>query len=202
MGDAVRTRVKFCGITRKRDALIAARLGVDALGFNFWKGSKRYLAPAQAGEIIAALPAEVTAVAVFVNASAEEIRRALATSGATVAQLHGDETPAFCAALGVPAVKAVPATRLEVRYPVAAMIVDAPVAGYGGGGRTFRWEALQGRHFEAPVLVAGGLTPENVARCVRMLRPWGVDVASGVESAPGEKDPGKMAAFMRAVRGG
>jgi phosphoribosylanthranilate isomerase len=197
-------RVKICGVTRLEDALQAARLGADALGFNFWPGSKRFLAPAAARSIVERLPPFVTPVGVFVNQPEAEIRRAAEESGVRVLQLHGDEPPELCARLPLPVVKAVrvggalPLDALRA-YPVAAFLLDAPSAGYGGSGATFDWSLAEGVAGLGPLILAGGLTPENVAAAVRRVRPYAVDVASGVESAPGVKDVSKMTRFIAAA---
>ncbi len=199
------TRVKICGITRLADALEAVRLGADALGFNFWPGSRRHVTPAAARDILRRLPPLVTAVGVFVNQPEEEIRAAAAASGVQVLQLHGDETPELCARLPLPVVKAVPADRAQDvdrlrAYGAAAILLDTPTAGFGGSGRVFDWSLADGIPSALPVILAGGLLPENVADAVRRLRPYAVDVASGVESSPGVKDAGRMARFVAAVR--
>lgn len=197
--------MKICGVTRLEDALQAARLGADALGFNFWPGSKRFLAPAAARAVVDQLPPFVTPVGVFVDQTEEEIRRAAEESGVRVVQLHGDEPPELCARLPFPVVKAVrvggtlPLDALAA-YPVAAFLLDAPSAGYGGSGAAFDWSLAEGVADLAPVILAGGLDPENVAAAVRLVRPYAVDVASGVESAPGVKDVSKMVRFIAAAK--
>lgn len=198
-------RVKICGITRLEDALAAARLGADAVGFNFWPRSKRHLTPAAAAAIVGRLPPSVASFGVFVDPTRAELEEALAVSGVGAAQLHGDEPPALCVGLPVPVVKA-----LRVRnghdlarlasYEVRAFLLDSPSAGYGGSGATFDWTIAAAAARELPVLLAGGLTPENVAEAVRMVRPLGVDVASGVESSPGVKDIARMEAFIRCAK--
>ncbi len=198
-------RVKICGVTRLEDAREALRLGADALGFNFWPGSRRFIAPAAARAIVRALPPLATTVGVLVDPSAEELASAVALSGVQVAQLHGDEPPELCDRAPVPVVKALRVAGPEVlaalaRYRVAAFLLDAPGPGYGGSGRTFDWELAREAARRAPVILAGGLTPENVAAAIRAVRPYGVDVASGVESAPGVKDHGRLAGFLAAAR--
>ncbi|HET8724144.1 MAG TPA: phosphoribosylanthranilate isomerase [Anaeromyxobacteraceae bacterium] len=198
-------RVKICGITRLEDALAAARLGADALGFNFWPRSSRFVAPDDARAIVAALPPFVTAVGVFVDQPEEELRAVAARTGIQVFQLHGDEPPSLCARLPLPVVKAIPADRALDRallssYPVRAFLLDTPSPDRGGTGRTFDWSLAAGVAEVAPVILAGGLRPENVAEAIRAVRPWAVDVASGVESSPGVKDPGRMSLFLHAVR--
>ncbi len=200
-------RVKICGLTRLEDALAAARLGADALGFNFWPGSRRYLAPAAAREIIRALPPLVTTVGVFVDPTRDEAMAAAAVSGVQVLQLHGDEPPEACARLPLPVLKAIrvrgpESLALLERYAgaVSGFLLDADSAGYGGSGRTFDWTLAARAAARAPVVLAGGLDPGNVAEAVRAVRPWGVDVASGVEAAPGVKDHDLMARFVRAAK--
>lgn len=198
-------RVKICGVTRMEDALQAVALGADALGFNFWRRSKRYCAPAVARQIIRALPPFVTAVGVFVNPERDEVERIAERVGLGWVQLHGDEPPRLCRSLALPVLKALrvegplPLTRLSA-YPVGGFLLDAPGPGFGGSGHTFEWGWARAPARRWPVLLAGGLTPDNVAEAVRRVRPYGVDVASGVESAPGVKDRHKMARFIRAAK--
>jgi len=198
-------RVKICGITRTDDALLAARLGADALGFNFWPGSKRHVTPPEAREIVRRLPPLVTAVGVFVNPTRDEVLRAVDIARISVVQLHGDEPPELCASLPVPVWKVIRVTGRSAlaalaSYEVQGFLLDAPAPGYGGGGATFDWALAAEVAAELPVLLAGGLTPENVAEAVRTVRPWGVDVASGVESAAGLKDPEKLRRFLAAAK--
>lgn len=202
-----RVRIKICGLTRAGDAVAAAALGADAIGLNFWPGSRRFVRPEAARAIVAALPPLVTAVGVFVNQPEEEIRAVVAASGIQAIQLHGDEPPALAARLPLPVVKALPADRLDAAASflsagVRALLVDTPTSGHGGSGRTFDWSLLAGLPPGVPFLLAGGLTPENVARAVRAVRPFAVDVASGVEESPGVKDPDRMSRFVLAVREG
>jgi len=198
-------RVKICGVTRLPDALDAARLGADALGFNFWPRSKRHVNAATARQIIARLPPFVTPVGVFVNQSEGEMRAIAAETGIQVFQLHGDEPPELCARLPLPVVKAIPVDQVRtlsklLSYEVQAFLLDTPSRGYGGSGEPFDWSLAEGVSEVAPVVLAGGLTPENVGAAIRAVRPWAVDVASGVESSPGVKNPGRMARFVSAVR--
>jgi phosphoribosylanthranilate isomerase len=201
----VKTFVKICGITSLEDALACADAGADALGFNFWPRSKRHLAPAAAAAIVRRLPPSVAAFGVFVDPSRAELEEALAVSGVGAVQLHGDEPPALCAGLGVPVVKAI---RVRDRHDLAllaandvrAFLLDSASAGYGGSGATFDWSLAAAAAHELPVLLAGGLTPENVAEAVETVRPLGVDVASGVESAPGVKDVARMELFIRRAK--
>jgi phosphoribosylanthranilate isomerase len=200
----VRTRVKMCGITRLEDALACVDAGAAAVGFNFWPGSKRHVPVARASEIAAALPREVLRVGVFVRASPEEVRRAVAAVGLDAVQLHGDEDPADYARVGVPLWQVL---RLEGSLPqsvsphAAELLLDARVEGFGGSGRTFDWSLAQGaRRFGVPFWVAGGLTPGNVGEVLRRAAPDGVDVASGIEARPGVKDLDLVRAFVAAVR--
>jgi len=200
-----RVRIKICGVTRAEDALAAVRLGADALGFNFWPGSKRHVTPAVARGIIARLPPFVTAVGVFVNQLEGEMRAVAAEAGIQVFQLHGDEPPELCARLPLPVVKAIPVDQVRtlsrlLSYDVSAFLLDTPSRGYGGSGEPFDWSLAEGVSEVAPVILAGGLTPENVAAAVRAVRPYAVDVASGVESSPGVKDMDRMSRFFAAVR--
>ncbi len=194
-------RVKICGITRLEDALLAARLGADALGFNFWPGSKRFVAPDAARAIVDRLPPFVTPVGVFVNQPPAEVLATAARAGMALVQLHGDEPPEGVNALPVPVIKAFRvADRGSLaaldRYRVRAFLLDAPSTGFGGSGVTFDWDLAREAAERATVLLAGGLRPENVQDAVRAVRPYGVDVASGVESSPGVKDPEKLARFI------
>jgi phosphoribosylanthranilate isomerase len=198
-------RVKICGITRPEDALLAARLGADALGFNLWPGSKRHVSAAAARDLVRRLPPLVTPVGVFVNPTRDEVLRAIELAGVAVVQLHGDEPPDFCASFPVPVWKAIRVTGPSAlaalaSYEVQGFLLDAPAPGYGGGGVPFDWALAAEVAAELPVLLAGGLSPENVAEAVRTVRPWGVDVASGVESAPGRKDPERLRRFIAAAK--
>ena len=198
-------RVKICGVTRLEDALLATRLGADALGFNFWPRSRRYLAPEAARAIVDRLPPFVTTVGVFVDQPPSEVLEAAARSGVEVLQLHGDESPEEVAAYPRPTVKAL---RLEgpvdldllARYRVRAFLLDAPSAGFGGSGVTCDWALARAAAERVPVILAGGLTPQNLAQAIRAVRPYGVDVASGVESSPGVKDPEKLRRFVLAAK--
>ena len=191
-------RVKICGITRLEDALAAVRLGADALGFNFWPRSRRYVTPEAARAIVARLPPLVTSVGVFVDPTRDEVLRAADIARIQVAQLHGDEPPGFCASLPLPVLKAVRVKDARslvalVSYEVAGFLLDSESAGYGGSGAAFDWALVADVAAELPIVLAGGLGPDNV----RAVRPWAVDAASGVESAPGVKDAAKMERFIR-----
>jgi phosphoribosylanthranilate isomerase len=194
--------VKICGITRLEDGLAAARLGADALGFNFWPRSRRYLMPEAAAAVVAGLPAGVLPVGVFVDPDRETLLRAIATSGVRAVQLHGDEPPALCQDLPVPVVKGIRVRDAHslaqlASYEVAGFLLDSATPGYGGSGTALDWTLAAEAAENVPIWLAGGLTPENVGEAVRRVHPHGVDVASGVESAPGVKDLAKVEAFIR-----
>jgi phosphoribosylanthranilate isomerase len=203
-------RVKICGVRTVTDALLAARAGADAVGVNFWPRSKRCVDVETARAIALALPPLVTIVGVFVNQPGDEVRRIAARARLGAVQLHGDEPPQACLGFDVPVWKALrlasplPLAWLDEWEGVQGFVVDAPVlsasGGYGGTGQTCDWDVAREAAARAPVLLAGGLGPENVADAIRAVRPWGVDVASGVESAPGVKDPEKVAAFVRRAK--
>jgi phosphoribosylanthranilate isomerase len=199
-------RVKICGITRLEDALAAAQLGADALGFNLWPGSRRFVDPEAAREIVARLPPFVTAVGVFVNQAPAEVTRLAAAAGVAAVQLHGDEPPGDCQGLGLPVIKSFRVAgpgdlaALGAYRSVAAVLLDSRSEGFGGSGRAFDWELARRLPGGLPLILAGGLTPENVAEAVRAVRPWAVDVASGVEASPGKKDRERMARFVRAAK--
>jgi phosphoribosylanthranilate isomerase len=207
--------VKICGLTNLDDALAAAELGADYLGFNFYPESPRCIAETECGKIVAALRAQfptLSCAGVFVNHPAADIVRIVERCGLDAAQLSGDEPPEALAALGAEQVRAFKAVRATTdsrtleQYAASApdgpaLLLDATAPRlYGGTGRTADWDwaaAVAGRH---PVFLAGGLTPENVADAIRTVEPWGVDTASGVESAAGKKDREGMAAFIAAAR--
>ena len=200
----MRTRIKICGITRLEDALACVEAGVDALGFNFWPGSKRHVTVAQATEIARAVPPGVLRVGVFVRARPADVQATIATVGLNAVQLHGDEDPADYAEAGVPLWQVL---RIESSLPgtvsssAAEVLLDAKAEGFGGSGRRFDWSLARGaRRYGLPFWLAGGLTPANVGEAVRQAEPPGVDVASGVESRPGMKDPALVRAFVAAVR--
>ncbi len=201
------TRIKICGLTTVEDALAAVAAGADALGFIFYDRSPRYVAPEMVASITRQLPPLVTKVGVFVNAPAAEIRRVVQVAGLDIPQLHGEETPEFCARLGWPVIKAfrlqsAAAVAQLASYPVAAWLLDAFVPGLRGGtGAQFNWEwAIQAKAGGRPVILAGGLTPDNVAEAVRTVQPYAVDISSGVETAPGQKDIPRLQQLIRAVR--
>lgn len=204
-------KIKICGITNLEDALAAVEFGADMLGFNFYEKSPRYIAPEAAREVIGNIGEAADSVGVFVNASLEDITRTAEETGITLIQLHGDETAALARAverdLGVDVIKAFRISRdLDEKsiaeFECAHILVDAFAAGlYGGTGIIADRDAAKRIASEnGRMFLAGGLTPENVAEAVRYVRPYAVDVASGVESAPGKKDIDKMKAFIRNAR--
>ena len=201
------TKIKICGIKNVTDALAAMDAGADLIGFNFYPKSPRYIEVGRCRDIMSVMRkyGHITYVGVFVNSSVEEIRATMETCGLSLAQLHGDETPEMLSALNGKAFKAFRGIPIDVngfvRNGDPALLVDAAVKGvYGGSGVTADWSAAAELAKTYPLLLAGGLTPENVADAVRQVKPWGVDVASGVESEPGRKDAAKMSAFIKAVR--
>lgn len=203
-----RVRVKICGLTNLADALLAVELGADALGFNFYSKSPRATTPAAARAIIDRLPPFVTPVAVVVNEPVEAVREIMARSGCQLAQLHGDEPPDYLERLHLPAMKALPVGASEdldalARYTSAqAILLDTKVSGqYGGSGRTFDWQlARQAQRFGKPIVLAGGLTPDNIAEAVRIAQPYAVDISSGIELAPGQKDHERMRELFAALK--
>lgn len=201
-------RVKICGITNLKDALLATREGADALGFIFVRESPRRVTPARAAAICRRLPPFVVRVGVFANASRAEVCRVVAACGLDAVQLHGEESPSACRGLPCRVIKAfrprLPADLKDLRrYPVDAWLVDAFVEGgrRGGTGRlSDRALARRAARMGRPLILSGGLTPANVAAAIRAVGPAAVDTCSGVEAAPGRKDPAKLAAFIRRVR--
>jgi phosphoribosylanthranilate isomerase len=203
---AVRTRVKICGITRTEDARAAAHAGADAIGLVFYPPSPRFLSVERAREIRDALPPFVQTVALFVNADAAQVAQVIGRVHPAMLQFHGDETPDFCAQFGLPFVKACRVKKgvsaLEYLRPfsrAAAWLFDSHVPEYGGVGEGFDL-SLMPVVKERPVILSGGLSATNVGAAIRRVRPWGVDVSSGVESAKGIKDAAKVAAFIAEVR--
>jgi phosphoribosylanthranilate isomerase len=201
-----RTRVKICGLTRLEDAELAAALGADAVGFVLWQGSPRAIAPVDVGRISRRLPPFVTRVGVFVNARREEIERAVSQAALDVAQIHGDTDPETIANLGVHVVRA---TSLQSDAELATVlgwpanitpIVDAhDPTRHGGTGRQADWARAATVSRTRPIVLAGGLKAENVDAAIVAVRPFAVDVSSGVERSPGEKDPARLRAFFAAV---
>jgi len=202
----VRTRIKICGITRPGDAVAAAQAGADAIGLVFYPPSPRFLNVERAREIRDALPPFVQAVALFVNPDAAQVAQVIGRVHPALLQFHGEETPQFCAQFGLPFVKACRMAQgvdlLKYLRPFSAAsgwLLDAHVEEYGGVGASFDWSLVPAR-LARPLVLSGGLTRENVGEAVRRVRPWAVDVSSGVESSKGIKDAAKIAAFIAEVR--
>lgn len=204
----MRVRIKICGLTRPEDARCASGLGVDAVGLNFYPPSPRSLDVPAARAVRASIPAFVTSVAVFVNPGADEVRRVIGEVGVDMLQFHGTETARFCEGFGLPYLKAIAmregvdlAAAVREHPSAAAWLLDVHDPGrWGGTGRTFDWSAV-GEGFERPIVLAGGLAPENVEDAIRRVRPFAVDVCGGVESAGGVKDEARLAAFVKRVEG-
>ena len=200
-------KVKICGITSTADALAAVEAGADALGFMFYAPSPRCVSFASAGEIIGELPPLVAKVGVFVNPTEEEVRRVITECGIDTLQFHGEESPEFCRRFGLKVIKAFRVRDAESLqptkdFPKEAWLLDSYVAGQlGGTGARFNWDlATDAARRHRSVLLAGGLTPENAAEAVRKVRPYGLDVSSGVASAPGKKDAAKVRAVIAAAK--
>jgi phosphoribosylanthranilate isomerase len=202
------TIIKICGIKTLKDALAAIDAGADYLGFNFYPKGVRFIEKEVCAEITAVLKKEhpnIKLVGVFVNSSVDDVKSILQFCSLDLDQLHGDETPEIFAQLTPRAFRAFRGIPSDItgyeRNDVPALLVDAAVKGmYGGSGVTADWSAAAELAKHYPLLLAGGLTPENVADAVGRVKPWGVDVASGVESEPGKKDASKMKEFVRAVQ--
>lgn len=203
-------RVKICGIKNEADALAAIECGADALGFNLYPGSKRHIRLEKEAVWIRRLPAEISRIALVVNATLHEAHRLLETDLFDGLQLHGDESGEYCQSLvklDKPVLKAIRLTGVDSLermrdYPVFGFLIDSYREGtFGGTGERFDWTLLRGVKFDKPLIVAGGLTAENVAEAVREMRPYAVDVASGVENREGDKDKKKMEDFILAARG-
>ena len=203
----MRTAVKICGVTRTEDALAAAHHGAHAIGLVFYRPSPRYIAPDAAAGIVRALPPFVTPVGLFVDAAEDAVRDIASRAGIQLIQFHGSETPEFCARFGLPWMKAVrvrPGVDL-LQYArdfhgAQALLLDAYQEGlHGGTGATFDW-ALIPPSLPLPIVLSGGLNPDNVSAAVLAVRPWAVDVSSGVEASKGIKDAKKIAAFISGVR--
>ena len=204
-----RTRIKFCGMTRAGDVRLASELGADAIGFVFAEGSPRRIHPTEARAMRQALAPLVDAVAVFADNPADEVREVVKQVRPSLLQFHGDEDDAFCRSFGVPYLKGIgmggadvgDAVALQVRYPgAAAFLFDSHGGGVAGGsGKAFDWKRLP-TGFNKPVMLAGGLSADNVFDAIQATLPWGVDASSGIESAPGIKDGERMRAFVEEVR--
>lgn len=204
------TKVKICGITSAEDAAVAVEAGADALGFVFYRKSPRYIEPSLARQIIRSLPPLVTAVGVFVDEEQQVVRNLMDDCGLSLAQLHGHELAAYCQELGRPVLKALRVkdrssflalAEFQGRAGVRGFVLDAfSDQAYGGTGQVIDWQLAAEVARAANILLAGGLTPDNVEKAIQAVQPYGVDVSSGVEREPGKKDHEKVRAFIRAVR--
>ena len=199
------TRIKICGLTRAEDVREAIDAGADALGLVFYPPSPRFVSPDSAASLARLVPPFVTTVGLFVNAAPEFVRDVLAAVPIHLLQFHGDEDEAYCRQFDRPYVKAarmkpgVDLLQYAADFPSAqAILVDAFVEGYGGGGKVFDWNLIP-RNLPLPLILSGGLHAGNVTSAIQQAHPWAVDVSSGVEAAKGIKDSGKIAAFMRGV---
>jgi phosphoribosylanthranilate isomerase len=199
-------KVKICGITNLEDALTAVDAGADALGFVFHSTSPRHIFPEQAADIIKQLPPFIQTVGLFVNESRDIINTTADQCGLDIVQLHGDETPGFCSSINRRIIKAF---RIKdffsldsvSDYRFAGCLLDAwSPAAHGGTGQTFNWEIASAAAAQRPIILAGGLTPDNVAEAVRRVKPYAVDVSSGVECSPGHKDAAKIKKFIIQAR--
>jgi len=208
--ETMRTRVKICGITREEDARAAVSAGVDALGFNFYPGSKRAISSETGARLCQILPPFVCKVGLFVNTSAEEVQRIMDTVPLDLLQFHGDETDDYCKQFNKQFMKAIRIDERMTSAEVGKLITDFPSAAallldtfvsseVGGTGKSFDWRKVPSEQVK-PLVVAGGLTVENVPEVIRMTKPYGVDLSGGVESQPGIKDAEKIIAFMQAVQ--
>ena len=201
------TKVKICGITSVADGVAAAEAGADMIGLMFYDKSPRHISLPTAAEISRALPPFVMRVGVFVNPDESQVARAIAECGLNLLQFHGDEPSEFCVQFGLMCVKALRVRDAEslktlAKYHTDAFLLDAhSQTGLGGTGEKFNWDvAVEAEKFGKPIFLAGGLTPENVADAVKKVKPFAVDVSSGVESAPGIKDAAKVKAFIQAAK--
>ena len=202
-------KIKICGITTLEDAQMAVEAGADAIGFMFYPASPRSIKPEAAARIARRLSPFLTKVGVFVDADDRDVRELLAAGAIDAVQFHGGETPGFCRLFGRSAIKAFRINGADSladlrRYDQETWLLDSYVPGIPGGtGAVFNWDlAVTASSFGRPIILAGGLKPENVASAVRKVSPYGVDVSSGVESSPGKKDPLKVREFIRAAREG
>jgi len=212
----IRTRIKICGLTREADVDAAVQAGADAIGFVLYGPSPRFVTPERAAELARRLPPFVTPVLLFVNATSAQVQAGLAAVPHALLQFHGDETPEACASAGRAFIRAarIPPCAAGVGFDLIkyaqdfaaaqAVLLDAHVEGYGGGGQSFDWTAFNWSHpllnASSRLVLSGGLTPANVTDGIARVRPWAVDVSSGVEASKGIKDPDQMHAFAAAVR--
>lgn len=199
-------KIKVCGMTNWRDAEWAARLGADAIGFIFYKKSPRHVSEKTVKAIVADLPPFVGRVGVFVNETVERINRIVENCRLDYVQLHGEESPEFCRKIACKVIKAVRVRDSRSlaglgKYTVSGFLLDAfSVKGQGGTGEVFDWKLVASAKRYGPIILAGGLTPENVVAAIQRVQPYGVDVCSGVEKTPGKKHPAKVKEFIGAVR--
>jgi phosphoribosylanthranilate isomerase len=203
----VDVKVKICGVTSAKDAETAAEAGADAIGLMFYERSPRHVSIKRASEIVRSLPPSVLRAGVFVDPDPADVFAAVQACGLNLLQFHGAETPEFCQQFGIMTMKAIRVHNADSLIPLPtfrtdAFLLDSHVPGKAGGtGETFNWDfATAAKKFGRPIFLAGGLTPGNVAEAVRTVQPYGVDVSSGVESAPGVKDAQKIRAFIAAAR--
>lgn len=202
----MKTKIKICGITNIEDAICAVEAGADALGFVFYKKSPRNVTPEVVKQIVAMLPPFVTTVGLFVNTAPEKIKKIMALTGLDTIQLHGDETPADCSLLPYRVIKAVRVKNADSlvgisAYEVAALLLDAwSDDQYGGSGESFDWQLAKQFTAQVPLILAGGLNPDNIAQAIMMVKPYAVDVSSGVEISPGCKDHQKIKHFIQQVK--
>ncbi len=201
-----RTRIKICGLTREQDVKAAVEAGADAIGFVFYPPSPRYVDFDRAAELMRLLPPFVTAVGLFVNPERTFVEEALARLPLQVLQFHGDEDETACSGYGLPYIKAarmrpgLDLVEYATRFPGAqGLLLDAFVEGYGGGGVTFDWSLIPSG-LPMPLILSGGLHPDNVAEAVQRVKPWAVDVSSGVEAAKGIKDAARITEFVAGVQ--
>ncbi|CAN5762198.1 phosphoribosylanthranilate isomerase [soil metagenome] len=203
------TLVKICGVTRLEDALLAVELGASAIGFVFWPASPRYIPPSRAAEIAAALPPRVATIGVFVDQTRNFVWNAAEQVGLTALQLHGSESLAFAAALPRPVIKAVPVTPdfsldavMEIPRSITVLLDAHDPVRRGGTGQTIDWSIAAAVAWRRPVFLSGGLHPGNIRGAIARVNPHAVDLSSGVESAPGVKDPEKLRALFEALAQG
>src|SRR6185369_2350332 len=200
-------RIKICGITNLEDALAAVEAGADALGFVFYEKSPRFINPVRAAEIIAKLPPFIQSVGLFVNEETEKINWTADYCGLDLVQLHGDESPEDCLEVNRRVIKAfrvkdcVSIDPLK-KYQVAGFLLDTWCPDcYGGTGKTFNWEMAAAARKYGPIILAGGLSPDNIVEAILSVKPYAIDVSSGVESEPGKKDPAKIREIIRLAKG-
>lgn len=201
----MRTRIKICGLTRVEDVTAAVEAGADAIGLVFYPSSPRAVDIEQARALCAVVPPFVSIVGLFVNEAESRVQEVLSALPISLLQFHGEESPAYCESFGLAYMKAARVRQgfdlldYAACYPSACgLLVDAWVDGYGGGGHAFDWTLLPA-HFDRPLVLAGGLKPENIAEAIRVVRPWAVDVSSGVELSKGIKDRALIDAFIAGV---